>query len=143
MTGGHRSARRNCPRDRRAVVDRRASVAVLVLAADIGGTFTDVILASGSGPVAVVKRLTTHRDPTDAVIEGVDELLRRTGAAPESIGRVVHATTLATNVILEGRGVPVAFIATAGFRSMLALGRQARVDEERFDLFFDPATPPV
>jgi N-methylhydantoinase A len=114
----------------------------LVLAADIGGTFTDVILASRSGDVAVAKRLTTS-DPTDAVIDGVRELLDRTGAAPTAIGRVVHGTTLATNVILEGRGVPVAFVGTAGFRWMLTLGRQARVEEERFDLFFDPAAPPV
>jgi len=116
---------------------------VLVLAADIGGTFTDVILASEPGDLAVAKRLTTHADPTDAVIGAVRELLDRTGAAPQAIGRVVHGTTLATNVILEGRGVPVAFIGTAGFRWMLALGRQARVEAERFDLFFDPAAPPV
>ena len=114
-----------------------------VLAADIGGTFTDIVLATDDGEVAVAKVLSTPADPTDAVIAGVADVLGRTGAAAPDIGRVVHATTLATNLVLERRGAPVACIVTEGFRWMLPLGRQARVEAERYDLCFDPAPSPV
>ncbi|HZQ59152.1 MAG TPA: hydantoinase/oxoprolinase family protein [Acidimicrobiales bacterium] len=115
-----------------------------VLAADIGGTFTDVVLATDDGDIVVSKLLSTPADPTDAVIAGVTDVLARAPSVqPTRIDRVVHGTTLATNLVLERRGAPIAFIGTEGFRWMLWLGRQARVEEERYDLFFDPAPPPV
>ena len=55
----------------------------------------------------------------------------------------MHATTLATNLILDAQGVRVAHIGTQAFRSMLPLGRYARVEEDRFDIFFDPPSPPI
>jgi N-methylhydantoinase A len=113
------------------------------LATDVGGTFTDIVLARADGGVHVVKTLTTPDDPTEGLLRGVTQALDETGIAPQDVDRFVHATTLATNVILERRGVPVAFVTTAGFRSMLALGRQARVEEERFDLAYAQAEPPV
>jgi N-methylhydantoinase A len=116
---------------------------VHVLAADIGGTFTDVVLATGNGGLFVSKLLSTPADPTEAVVAGVADVLGRSGADPARIDRVVHGTTLATNLVLEQRGAPVAFIGTEGFRWMLSLGRQARVEEERYDLSFEPAPPPV
>ena len=114
-----------------------------VLAADIGGTFTDVVLAGPDGALSIAKLLTTTHDPTEALIAGTVDLLERSGVAPAAVGRFVHGTTLATNVILERRGVDVAFVTTAGFGSLLALGREARVENERFDLFFDAAEAPV
>ena len=113
------------------------------LAADIGGTFTDVVLARASGRVWVAKTLTTPDDPADGLIAGVEQVLAASNADPGAIGRVVHGTTLATNVILERRGVPVAYVTTEGFGSMLVLGRQARVEEERYDLFFEASEPSV
>jgi N-methylhydantoinase A len=113
------------------------------LAADIGGTFTDVVLARAGGRVWVAKTLTTPDDPADGLITGVEQVLAASSAEPGAIGRVVHGTTLATNVILERRGVPVAYVTTEGFGSMLVLGRQARVEEERYDLFFEAGEPSV
>src|SRR5207245_2770147 len=55
----------------------------------------------------------------------------------------VHGTTLATNVILERRGARVAFVTTAGFGDLLRLGREARVEGDRYDLFFRTPDPPV
>ncbi|MCB0971522.1 MAG: hydantoinase/oxoprolinase family protein [Acidimicrobiales bacterium] len=110
---------------------------------DIGGTFTDVVLARPGRPLVLGKRLTTHADPTVAVVEAIEEVLARAGAAPGDVTRVAHATTLATNTILERRGVDVAFITTAGFRDLLTLGRAARVEEQRFDLMFDAPEPPI
>ncbi|GAA3196124.1 hydantoinase/oxoprolinase family protein [Actinocorallia longicatena] len=115
----------------------------VTVATDVGGTFTDVVLAEDGGRVHALKVLTTPADPAEGLLHGVAEVLARAGADPGEVTRFVHATTLATNVILERRGVPVAFVTTRGFRSMLALGRQARVEEERFDLAFAPVEPPV
>jgi N-methylhydantoinase A len=114
-----------------------------VLAADIGGTFTDVVLVAPDGALAIAKRLTTNDDPTAAVIAAAGELLRRTRTEARDVTRVVHGTTLATNVIIERRGAPIAFVTTRGYRSMLSLGRHARVEGERYDLFWTPPEPPV
>ena len=113
------------------------------LGVDVGGTFTDVVLAGPTGQVAVAKTLSTHDDPTEGILTGIRAALTAGGIAPAEVSRVVHATTLATNSILERRGVRVAHIATKGFRSMLPLGRYARVEEDRFDIYFDPPSPPI
>ncbi|MCO6006539.1 hydantoinase/oxoprolinase family protein [Actinoallomurus purpureus] len=112
------------------------------LASDIGGTFTDVVLVA-DGRVHVAKTLTTPDDPTEGLVRGIRRVLADAGVAAASVDRFTHATTLATNVILERRGADVAFVTTRGFGSMLALGRQARVEEERYDLAFSPGEPPV
>ncbi|MGI5168187.1 hydantoinase/oxoprolinase family protein [Spirillospora sp. CA-253888] len=115
----------------------------VTLASDVGGTFTDVVLIGADGRVRVAKTLTTPGDPTTGLLRGVEQVLASSGVAPAEVDRFVHATTLATNVILERTGVPVAFVTTEGFGSMLALGRQARVEEERYDLAYEQPDPPV
>jgi N-methylhydantoinase A len=115
----------------------------LALGIDIGGTFTDVVLADAGGIAAVVKLLTSGDEPARAAVEGAVLALARAGVDGGAVSRVVHGTTLATNAILERRDSPVAFVTTRGFRSLLHLGRHARVEEERFDLLFRPPTPVV
>lgn len=112
------------------------------LATDIGGTFTDVVLAA-DGRVHVAKTLTTPADPTEGLLRGVRQVLDAAGVDPASVRHCTHATTLATNVILQRRGVPVAFVTTRGFGAAPVLGRRARVEEERYDLAFCPDDPPV
>src|SRR4051812_42695879 len=77
---------------------------------DVGGTFTDVVLAGPQGQVAVAKTLSTHDDPTEGILTGIRAALSAGEVAPEQVSRVVHATTLATNSILERRGVRVAHV---------------------------------
>src|SRR4051812_21314988 len=113
------------------------------LGVDVGGTFTDVVLAGPEGQVAVAKTLSTHDDPTEGILTGIRAALATGGVTADQVTRVVHATTLATNAILERRGERVAHVATEGFRSMLPLGRYARVEEDRFDIYFDPPSPPI
>ncbi|MFG3442811.1 hydantoinase/oxoprolinase family protein [Nonomuraea sp. NPDC047897] len=108
---------------------------------DVGGTFTDVVLRRPSGAVTVAKCLSTHDDPIAGIATGVTRVL--TGLDPALVTRVVHATTLATNAVLERRGARVAFVTTRGFRSVVPLGRYARVEEDRYDLRFTPPPPPV
>ena len=115
----------------------------LALGIDIGGTFTDIVIAGPQGVVSVVKQLTTPHDPAQAAVAGARLALARAAVDPDLITRVVHGTTLATNAILERRDVPVAYVTTRGFASLLPLGRHARVEDERYDLGFDAPAPPV
>ncbi len=115
----------------------------VVVGVDIGGTFTDVVVASTVGTIHVHKVLTTPDDPRRGLRSGVAAALAGAGSEPASVTRFVHGTTLATNVILQRQGARVAFVTTAGFGDMVRLGREARVDGERYDLFFEKPVPPV
>ncbi|MBI2886950.1 MAG: hydantoinase/oxoprolinase family protein [Chloroflexi bacterium] len=90
------------------------------LGVDIGGTFTDFVLVSGS-------RLTIHKVPStpadhaEAFLAGLREL----GDAAQGEA-IVHGTTVATNALLERRGARTALVTTRGFRDVLAIGRQTR-----------------
>ena len=96
------------------------------LGIDIGGTFTDIVLACPNTELHRVKILTTQAAPDVGVMTGVLRVLEQAAIEPEQIERVVHGTTLATNIILERRGVSLAFVTTAGFRSLLSLGHSSR-----------------
>jgi N-methylhydantoinase A len=114
-----------------------------VLGADVGGTFTDLVLAGRSGAVHAAKVPTTPADPIDGIVRGVTEVLGVAGVDAADVTRFVHGTTLATNVILQRTGAPVALVTTEGFADLLRLGRAARVEEDRYDVHFTPAPPPV
>ena len=101
------------------------------LGIDIGGTFTDLVVYDhDEGAQWSRKILTTHDDPSRAVAAGVAALLRDGGVDPARVGRVVHATTLFTNALIERRGAPTGLITTAGFADTLEIGR-----ERKFDLY--------
>jgi N-methylhydantoinase A len=100
----------------------RADFAVAV---DIGGTFTDVALAdSEGGRLWRAKVPSTPADPSDAFLAGVRLALAEAARRPEDLGRVLHGTTVATNLILEGKTARTALVTTAGFRHVLEIGRQ-------------------
>jgi N-methylhydantoinase A/oxoprolinase/acetone carboxylase beta subunit len=112
------------------------------LAFDIGGTFTDFVLHdSASGTMHTLKVPTTLREPGAAVIAGLELLLERTGVAGSAIDTVLHATTVATNAVLERKGAATGLITTAGFRDVLIIGRQKRY--ETYDLYIDKPRPLV
>jgi N-methylhydantoinase A len=95
------------------------------VAVDIGGTFTDIALhVRTSGRVWRTKTPSVPSDPSQAFMTGVRLALDSAGAAASALGRVLHGTTVATNMILEGKGARAALVTTAGFRHVLAIGRQ-------------------
>jgi N-methylhydantoinase A len=107
------------------------------LGVDIGGTFTDVVLAEeGSGRIAVVKVSTTPRDFARGVLDALATALAGHGLAPTQVGFLAHATTVVTNALLEGKGARTALLTTRGFRDVLELRRSARA--ALYDLFQDP-----
>jgi N-methylhydantoinase A len=111
------------------------------LGADIGGTFTDVVLAGADGSLSVAKQLTTPDAPERAVLEAVARVLAAGGARADEVVRVVHGTTLAANAVLEHKVARVAFVTTEGFGDLLRIGREMRVEDDRYDLHFTPAPP--
>ncbi len=101
----------------------------MILAVDIGGTFTDIVLLdTTTQQIAVEKVLTTYPDPAVAVLDGIRALIANAGVAPEAIAYVVHGTTLITNTLIERKGAPTALLTTAGFRDALEIGNEGRYD---------------
>ena len=94
---------------------------------DIGGTFTDAALVDGeTGQVRVVKVLTTPEDPALGFMAALERGLAECGAGGRDVAAVVHATTVATNAIIEGKTARVGMLVTRGFRDILEIGRQIR-----------------
>lgn len=102
------------------------------LAADIGGTFTDVVLELGECQ-ASVKVLTTVDAPERGVIQGIEALLEQLDLDPSAIGVVIHGTTLATNALIERKGARTAFLTTQGVGDLLDMGFEKRY--AHYDLY--------
>ena len=101
------------------------------LGADIGGTFTDVVLEV-DGELYSAKVLTTYDAPEDAIIEGLHQVCAKAKVSPSGIGQIIHGTTLATNALIERRGAKTAFITTRGFRDVIEMRTESRF--EQYDL---------
>ena len=101
------------------------------LGIDIGGTFTDIVVYDHDRGLQLNRKvLTTHDDPARGVAAGVAGLLEREALDPSAFTRVVHATTLFTNALIERKGAPTGLITTAGFGDTLEIGR-----ERKFELY--------
>jgi N-methylhydantoinase A len=112
------------------------------LGVDIGGTFTDAILIDEStGHVQISKVPSTPDDPSRGFLNAVTRILEEAVVAPEALSYVVHATTVATNSIIEGKLAPTGFITTDGFRDLLEIQRQIRASI--YDVHFQKPPPLV
>ncbi len=112
----------------------------VLLAVDIGGTFTDLVaLDTDTGRIAVEKLLTSYPDPSLAVLDGVRTLLERAGLSADGMRYVVHGTTLITNTLIERKGAVTALLATAGFRDAIEIGNEGRYD--MYDLALHKPAP--
>ena len=107
------------------------------LAADIGGTFTDIALASGDGTVATNKIPSSPEDFGRAVVKGILDLTSRLDLSLAAAAEFLHASTVATNAILEKKGARTALITTRGFRDVLEL-RRIRVPKLYNPLYVKP-----
>ncbi|MSP49212.1 MAG: hydantoinase/oxoprolinase family protein [Alphaproteobacteria bacterium] len=114
--------------------------AAIRIAADIGGTFTDIAVTLPDGTIATHKVLSTPADYAAAVVDGVRDLLASRGVKGADVSEVLHACTVATNSILEGKGARTALVTTRGFRDVLEL-RRVRVPKLYDPLWIKP--PPL
>ena len=95
------------------------------IAVDTGGTFTDVTLFDRqTGRNWTAKAPSTPSDPSIGFMDGIASALEQAGLAADELAQVFHGTTVATNLILEGKGAKVALLTTAGFKHVLEIGRQ-------------------
>jgi len=95
------------------------------VAIDTGGTFTDVTLFDRvSGAMWTAKTPSTPADPSQGFMNGIEAALRKASLEATDLAQVFHGTTVATNLILEGKGAEVGLLTTAGFKHVLEIGRQ-------------------
>jgi N-methylhydantoinase A len=110
----------------------------MLLGVDVGGTFTDAVLAF-DGRVVTAKAPSTPTDQSDGVIAAVEAVLELAQAHAQDVEAFSHGMTVATNALLEGRVARTAFVATDGFADIVALGRQNR--PELYRLCAAPPAP--
>src|SRR3972149_1592997 len=112
------------------------------LGIDIGGTFTDfVVLDDATGQITTYKCLTTPRDPSDAIEEGIRGLAKEVPGYVDGLEEIIHGTTLVINCIIERKGAHTGLITTKGFRDVLELGREIRYAP--YDIFSEYPKPLV
>lgn len=100
---------------------------MILVGVDVGGTFTDLVLAdTGAARTVIHKVSTTPADPSVGVVEGIIGLCGLAGIAPALVGHVLHGTTIATNAALEHRGAECGMITTRGYRDVIHIGRHQR-----------------
>ncbi len=105
--------------------------------ADIGGTFTDVVLEAGPNQYSI-KLLTNYAEPEAAIIEGLLKVADKAGIAVEHVDQLIHGTTLATNALIERRGAHTAFITTQGFRDVIEMRTEGRFEQYDLNLSLPP-----
>ncbi|MGE0797485.1 MAG: hydantoinase/oxoprolinase family protein [Lautropia sp.] len=108
---------------------------------DVGGTFTDLVVADAVHGVRTLKVLSTPDDFSTGVLDGVDRLVAAQALSPAAIDRLVHAFTVATNALLTRSGARVGLITTRGFRDVLEIGRLRM--PKLYDMAWDKPPPLV
>ena len=101
------------------------------IGADVGGTFTDVVLETGSGMFST-KVLTTYDAPERGILDGVRSVVAEAGADLADLEAFIHGTTLATNALIGRTGARTALVTTAGFRDTIEMRTESRF--EQYDL---------
>lgn len=109
------------------------------LALDMGGTFVDAVALRSDGHIAALKHPRAGRRLAEPVVEALDQLCAQAGIAPADISRVVHGSTVITNLLLELSEPPVALVLTRGMRDVPVLARQDR--KELYEPVIAPALP--
>lgn len=121
--------------------DNGQAPAPLRVGVDIGGTFTDIVVAERGGELYRRKVPSTSDDYARGIVAGLEELIAEIAAGPEGIGDVVHASTIGTNTVLERSGAKTALVTTEGFSDVLEIGRLRR--PELYDMSWQKPVPLV
>src|SRR5438270_1265389 len=99
----------------------------MLIGVDVGGTFTDAVLAF-DGRLVTAKAPSTPDDQSEGVLAAIEAAIERAGRTGEEIEEFSHGMTVATNALLEGRSARTALVATEGFTDLIALARQTRAE---------------
>ncbi len=113
-----------------------------VLALDVGGTFTDVVLVDlATGSLATAKASSVPDDPSVGFFAGVDKILAENGVSPDAVGLLFHGSTVATNAILENKGAKTGMLVSDGFKYVLEIGRAEVPRKENLYAWVKPKRP--
>lgn len=104
------------------------------IGADVGGTFTDIVLEHPNGEITSTKVLTTHEAPERGILDGVARVADRAGVALADVEQIIHGTTLATNALIERRGASTALVTTEGFRDVIETRTESRFEQYDLDI---------
>jgi len=102
------------------------------IGADVGGTFTDIVIEMADGSFESTKVLTTHEGPEQGILDGISQLAAEHNVAMGDVEQIIHGTTLATNALIERRGATTALVTTEGFRDVIETRTEGRF--EQYDL---------
>ena len=109
------------------------------IGADVGGTFTDVVIELADGSFESTKVLTTHGGPEVAILDGIERIAYLHDVNMADVEQIIHGTTLATNALIERRGAKTALVTTEGFRDVIETRTEGRF--EQYDLNIVLPTP--
>ena len=102
------------------------------IGADVGGTFTDIVLERQDGTFESTKVLTTHDGPEQGILAGIEALAAEHNVDLGQVSQIIHGTTLATNALIERSGAKTALVTTQGFRDVIETRTESRF--EQYDL---------
>ena len=108
------------------------------IGADVGGTFTDVVIER-DGAYLSTKVLTTHAGPEVGILDGLVALAAEHDVDLTTVEQIIHGTTLATNALIERSGARTALVTTDGFRDVIETRTEGRF--EQYDLNIVLPTP--
>ncbi len=109
------------------------------IGADVGGTFTDVVIELADGSFESTKVLTTHGGPDEGILLGIERIATEHDVDMADVEQIIHGTTLATNALIERRGAHTALVTTEGFRDVIETRTEGRF--EQYDLNIVLPTP--
>ena len=99
---------------------------MIYLSADVGGTFTDLVLIDGDSGETHLDKVPSTPGSADAVIQGIDRITRAANMAPTDVDIFVHGFTVGTNAFLTRSGARIVMAVSAGMRDVLEIGDQMR-----------------
>tara|TARA_B100000586_G_scaffold257858_1_gene221869 strand:+ start:4773 stop:6881 length:2109 start_codon:yes stop_codon:yes gene_type:complete len=108
------------------------------IGADVGGTFTDVVLET-EGEIFSTKVLTTYESPEIGMLQGINAVIADSGTDLSELDSFIHGTTLATNALISRTGARTAFVTTKGFRDTVEMRTESRF--EQYDLNLELPKP--
>ncbi|MDA0785190.1 MAG: hydantoinase/oxoprolinase family protein [Proteobacteria bacterium] len=110
-------------------MDGGAGKGNLRIGIDTGGTFTDIVsIDASTGAMNVTKVSSTPANPAIGLVQGIHDVLAKSGSDPADVSVICHGTTVATNALLQGQIEGLGLIVTKGFRHILEIARQAVPD---------------
>lgn len=111
----------------------------MIVGIEVGGTFTDLVMANADGSLTVHKLPSTPSDPSVAAVNGLEALLKYTKSEAQSVAELLHGSTIAANALIQRRGAATVLLTTRGFRDVLFIQRQDK--STVYDMFYSKPEP--